>query len=215
MRYTQPLDDLLSSQARLRVLRYLCTVGGEHSGREIARAIGMGETPTNRALKALADTLVVLYRVAGRAHFYRVNEGHTLVKQVLRPLFAAEEGLQDTAIAELVTGLDMPLDTVLVYGSVARGEDSWHSDLDVLIITPTTDDARQVEEHIWQRDDDLLRRYGVISVRTLSRVELQQGAQGGEKWLMEALREGVVVKGTHPQLLLREQIGEKLGFQAP
>ena len=83
MRYTQPLNDLLSSQARLRILRYLCTIGGEHTGREIARAIKMGETPTHRALKDLANTLVVLYRVAGRAHYYRLNEHHALAERVL------------------------------------------------------------------------------------------------------------------------------------
>lgn len=205
MRYTQPLDDLLGSRARLSVLRYLCTVGGEHTGREIARAIGMGETPTHRALKALADTLVVLYRVAGRAHYYRLNEQHALVKRGLRPLFAAERTQRDTAVAELLAGVDVSLDTALVYGSVARGEDTWHSDLDVLLVTPTANDARRATERIWQRDGDLLRRYGVISVRALSRDELVERVQHGERWLLEALRDGVVVRGTSPQRLLHEQ----------
>lgn len=205
MRYTQPLDDLLSSQARLRILRYLCTVGGEHTGREIARSIGMGETPTHRALKELADTLIVLYRVAGRAHYYRLNEHHALVERVLCPLFAAEGAQRDAAIAELLADVDTPLDAALVYGSVARGEDTWRSDLDVLLVTGTADDARRAAERIWQRDGDLLRRYGVISVRALSRDELTERVRSGERWLVEALREGVIVRGTSPQRLLREQ----------
>ena len=211
MRYTQPLDDLLSSQARLRVLRYLCSVGGEHSGREIARAIGMGETPTNRALRALADTLVVLYRVAGRAHRYRLNEQHALVERVLRPMFAAEREQRDTAVAELLAEVDAPLDAVCVYGSVAREDDTWRSDLDVLVVTPTADDARRVAERIWQQDSDLIQRYGVISVRALSRDELRKGVQRGERWLAEALQDGEVVRGTPPRLLLREQVDEKPG----
>ena len=205
MRYTHPLDDLLSSQARLRILRYLCTVEGKHTGREIARAIGMGETPTNRALKELADTLVVLYRVAGRAHYYRLNEYHALVEQALRPLFAAERAQLDAAIAELLTEVNVPLNVALIYGSVARGEDTWRSDLDVLLVTPTADDARRAAECLWQRDADLLRRYGVISVQALSRDELAARVQRGDKWLVEALRDGVVVRGTSPRRLLREQ----------
>lgn len=86
MRYTHPLDDLLGSRARLRILRYLCSTRGEYSGREIARAIGMGETPAHQALKELADTLVILYRVAGQTHYYRLNENHALVERVLCPL---------------------------------------------------------------------------------------------------------------------------------
>jgi len=205
MRYTHPLDDLFSSQARLRILRYLCTAAGEHTGREIARAIGMGETPTNRALKELADTLVVLYRVAGRAHYYRLNEHHALVERALRPLFAAERAQRDAAIAELLAEVDVPLDAALVYGSVAREEDTWRSDLDVLLVTSTADDARRTAERLWQRDADMLRRYGVISVRALSRGELAARVQHGEKWLVEALRDGVVVRGTSPRHLLRGQ----------
>ncbi len=205
MRYTHPLDDLLSSQARLRILRYLCTVEGEYTGREIARAIGMGETPTHRALRDLADTLVVLYRVAGRAHYYRLNEHHALVERVLHPLFAAERTQRDAAIAELLAGVDVPLDAALIYGSVAREEDTWRSDLDVLLVMPAADDAQRTAERLWQHDGDLLRRYGVISVQALSRNELAARVQRGEKWLVEALRDGVVVRGTSPQRLLHGQ----------
>ncbi len=205
MRYTHPLDDLLSSQARLRILRYLCTVEGEHTGREIARAIGMGETPTHRALKELADTLIVLYRVAGRAHYYRLNEHHALIERVLRPLFAAEKAQRDAAVAELLAGMDVPLDAALIYGSVAREEDTWRSDLDILLVTPTADDACRAAECLWQRDADMLRHYGVISVQALSRGELAARVQRGEKWLVEALRDGVVVRGTFPRRLLRGQ----------
>ena len=205
MRYTYPLNDLLGSQAKLRILRYLCTVGGEHTGREIARAIGMGETPTHRALKELGDTLIVLYRAVGRAHYYRLNERHALVEWGLRPLFTTEKMQRDAVIAELLAGMDVPLDAVLIYGSVARGEDDWYSDLDILLVTATVDDAQQATEHIWQRDGDLLRRYGVISVQALSRDELFAGVQRGEPWLLEALRDGVTVRGSLPPYPSREQ----------
>ena len=194
MRYTHPLDDLFGSQARLRILRYLCTTGGEHTGRGIARAIGMGETPTHRALKELGDTLIVLYRVAGRAHYYRLNERHALVERVLSPLFTAENAQRDAAIAEMLADVDVPLDTALVYGSAARGEDDWRSDLDVLLVTATAEDAQRATERIWQRDGDLLRRYGVISVRALSRDELAARVQQGEQWLLEALRDSEAVR---------------------
>jgi predicted nucleotidyltransferase len=202
MRYTHPLDDLLGSQARLRILRYLCTAGGEHTGREIARAIGMGETPTHRALKELSDTLIVLYRVAGRAHYYRLNERHILVNRVLRPLFASEMAQREAAVAELLADVDVPLDAALIYGSVARGEDDWRSDLDVLLVTDTAKDAQRAAERIWQRDSDLLRRYGVISVRALSRDELAARVRRGERWLVEALQDGVAVRGSLPAHLL-------------
>jgi predicted nucleotidyltransferase len=208
MRYTHPLDDLFGSQARLRILRYLCTTSGEHTGRGIARAIGMGETPTHRALQELSDTLIVLYRVAGRAHRYRLNERHTLVAQVLRPLFAVEKAQRESAIAELLVDVDVPIETALVFGSVARGEDDWRSDLDVLLVTATVEDAQRAIERIWQHDSDLLQRYGVISVRALSRDELTSRIRRGEPWLSEALRDGVAVRGVPPADLLCQQAAQ-------
>jgi predicted nucleotidyltransferase len=190
VRYTQPLDDLFGSQAKVRILRYLCSIEGEHTGREIARAIGMGETPVHRALQELADTMVVLYRVVGHTHYYRLNQHHVLAERLLCPLFAAEQGQRDAALAELLAEMDVPLDAALIYGSVARGEDSWHSDLDILLVTPTADDTRRTGERIWQRDGDLLRRYGPVSVWVLSRDELDRRIQDGEQWLAEALRDG-------------------------
>jgi predicted nucleotidyltransferase len=129
-----------------------------------------------------------------------LNERHALVERVLRPLFVAEQAQRDAAVAELLAGMDVSPDTVLIYGSVARGEDDWRSDLDVLLVVPTDDDARRVSEHIWQHDDDLVRRYGIISVRTLSSGELAASVQRGEKWLAEALRDGVLVGGDQSQV---------------
>jgi predicted nucleotidyltransferase len=154
----------------------------------------MGETPTHRALRELSDTLVVFYRVAGRAHYYHLNDHHVLVERVLSPLFTAENAQRDAAIAEMLADVDVPLDTALVYGSAARGEDDWRSDLDVLLVTATAEDAQRATERIWQRDGDLLRRYGVISVRALSRDELAARVQQGEQWLLEALRDGEAVR---------------------
>lgn len=204
MRYTQPLDDVLSSRAKLRALRYLCTAGGEHTGREIARAIGMGETATNLALRELADMLIVLYRVAGRSHRYRLNERHALVQRVLHPLFAAEQAQCDAAVAELLTDVDVPLDSALVYGSVARGDDTWDSDLDILLITPTSESAQSLSSRIWRQDGDLMERYGPVSVRILSRDEFVARVRRGEGWVKQALEESLLVRGTDPRDLLHE-----------
>jgi len=133
------------------------------------------------------------------------NEHHALVERGLRPLFAAERAQQDAAIADLLAEVDVPVDAALVYSSVARGEDTWHSDLDVLLVTSTADDARRAAERIWQRDGDLIQRYGLISVRALSRDELAERVRRGERWLVEALRDGVVVRGTSPQCAQRGQ----------
>jgi predicted nucleotidyltransferase len=94
----------------------------------------------------------------------------------------------------MLADVDVPLDTVLIYGSAARREDDWRSDLDVLLVTATAEDAQRATERIWQRDGDLLRRYGVISVRALSRDELAARVQQGEQWLLEALRDGEAVR---------------------
>lgn len=100
--------------------------------------------------------------------------------------------------------MDVPLDSAVVYGSVARGEDTWGSDLDILLITPSAEDAQALSERLWRRDGDLMERYGPVSVRVLSRDEFVVRVRRGEGWVKQALEESLLVRGTDPRDLLHE-----------
>lgn len=206
MRFLDPLDDLLSSRAKVRILRFLASQPGEHSGREIARAIGMGETPTNRALRSLADTLVVIYRRDGRTHWYRLNEAYALVQEVLLPMFGAESHQLERAVNWLLEGLDGQIQCAVVYGSAARHDQRWASDLDLLLIVPSQRQVESVRQVLTERDLTFLLRCGVVSPQVLTVGDAVRRLTRGEAWLEEALAHGRIVRGELPLHLQRENV---------
>jgi DNA-binding transcriptional ArsR family regulator len=204
MRFSYPLDDLLGSRAKVRILRFLAASPGEHSGREIARRIGMGETPTSRALKSLADTLVVVYRSDGHTHWYRLNRNYALVRELLLPLFEAEARQLDRAVGFLLDGLEESIQCVLVYGSAARNDQAWASDLDLLMLVPSDDDVQRIQAAMEERDTAFLEQYGVASPQVFSSAGALDRLRRGEAWLHEAMRRGRIVWGRLPAELEEE-----------
>ncbi len=66
----KPLDDILSSAAKVAVLRVVLRVSTPLSGREIARRAGVGYSPAYNALQALVASRVLAKEDHGRATAY-------------------------------------------------------------------------------------------------------------------------------------------------
>jgi len=87
------LDTILDQGSKLKILRMLYLQKGEHTGREIARAIRMSPSVVSGALHELCGEGLVSIRTAGRAHLYGLIEDNQLVKKSLGPLFEGEKGV--------------------------------------------------------------------------------------------------------------------------
>lgn len=90
MRFEQPLDQILGSPTKVRVLRFLCRRGGEWTGRQVARELGMNPVTAHAALRELHRATVVDLRKAGNSFLYSLRDDHYLVRETLRPLFQKE-----------------------------------------------------------------------------------------------------------------------------
>ncbi|MBI2072372.1 MAG: nucleotidyltransferase domain-containing protein, partial [Gemmatimonadetes bacterium] len=119
----------------MRILRYLCRAGGEHTGRAIGRAVQVSHPAIHRALRTLAARAMVQAVRHGPAIAYRLNEDHWLVRTGLRPLFDAEAAFLAEVGGAVQKAAGVPVRSVVLFGSVARGEASPESDLDLLCLT--------------------------------------------------------------------------------
>jgi len=148
MRFHAPLDDILSSRIKVRVLRLFARTRGSYSGREVARLIGFSHNPTIQALKELEAQGLLKRRSIGASHEYTLNEDHLLVSGVLLDAFEKERDalLEIASIFEEQIGRGF--EEAVIFGSVARGEERLDSDVDILIIIKDKADKEALEDRV-------------------------------------------------------------------
>ncbi|MHB8896482.1 MAG: nucleotidyltransferase domain-containing protein [Candidatus Geothermincolia bacterium] len=107
---------------------------GGSTGRQLAGLVGYSHTHTMAALDDLELQGLVTRRYAGNAHVFSINEENAVVTDILIPAFLFESNLLDALADMFYQGLGQKLVSVTLFGSVARGEESPDSDVDLLLV---------------------------------------------------------------------------------
>lgn len=127
------LAGALFSRVQLRVLSLL--VGQpdrEFHASEIIRLAGSGSGAVQRELEKLADAGILLVTAAGNRKVYRANRKSPIFEE-LHGLIAKTTGLVEPLRHALKPFADA-IDAAFVYGSVAKGQDTAKSDIDLMIV---------------------------------------------------------------------------------
>jgi predicted nucleotidyltransferase len=173
MRLHRPLDQLLSSPARIRLLR---TLTGDPArtwtGRGLSKASGASQTQTLAALAVLEENGIVAREVVGRADLWRVCGENVLVGP-LQQLFESEERLEGDLVRKLRDELEsLPVDRASIFGSIARGDEGTRGDIDLFLEVPDDRARSAVEGPLTKMTVRFVREYGrVLSPLILTRRE--------------------------------------------
>lgn len=100
--------------------------------RELARLTGVSPGSLHRELRALADVGLLLRQETGRQVYYRANQ-QCPVYEELTGFLRKTAGLVDV-LREALTPLADKIERAFVYGSMARGTEHTHSDVDLMVI---------------------------------------------------------------------------------
>lgn len=157
---------LLRGEGKVRILRFLWESRAEWSGREIARRVGLSPPACHQALKGLYARGLVHFRRISNLHLYKVNAGNDLVRRAFAPLFEAEKSIQGQVLTAIKKSLTQKSPgakvlSLVLFGSMARGEERLESDMDLLVVTRDRDSAKDVETRIEELRPLLSRRFGV------------------------------------------------------
>jgi predicted nucleotidyltransferase len=198
-----PLDSILSSGVRVRVLRALVDARHAMSGREVARLARAGRSMTQHVLGEFAELAIVLAETTPAQHLYRLNEQHQLVRDGILPLFRAERQRAIALFAELKRILaedaGAPEGRVLgayVFGSAARGDDAPGSDLDLLVLTGSAREAEAVHDLLSGHAPALRTCFGVaLSPVVMDAARARRQAAGEDSFLRNVVRDGRRVHG--------------------
>lgn len=191
------------------VLAILARADMEMSGREIRRRARRG---SHQGIRNAADRLaregIVERRSVGNAHLYRLNRSHLAAEWVEKLATLPEQLLE--RIRHTIATWTQPASLAMLFGSVASGQASGTSDVDLLIVRPRgcdPDDPAwnrqlaklQADVTAWSGNDTRILEYGEEELSRLT----------DEPVLTDALRDGIELYGS------RRTLGESGGRGTP
>ncbi len=192
MRFGEAFGGLFPG-ARGAALATLLRTGAGLTGRQVHTLVRdeFSLWSVQQALTDLAHLGVVEVRPVGRANVYTINEAHYAtppLRKLLDPFAALKRAVSDTIAAEDLT--------VILFGSVARGDANADSDIDLAVLAPQGWSGRTDLE-------DAVRAYlgNDCDVLTFSPEEFARLAISGEEPVVrDILTDGIVLLGAIPRL---------------
>lgn len=159
MRFHHALEAILGKKSNIAIVRVLISTSAELTGRQIAQLSGLNHRTCQLSLAELADEGLVRFKRVGRSSLYALNQENALISQGVVPLFHVERRLISDLAKTISHELrSIPIVSMILFGSVAMGDESPSSDIDICIVV---ENKRAVRAML--KKEDLLA--GVVSAR--------------------------------------------------
>lgn len=127
------LSDVLFGEYRKRILGLLLLHPEQsYHVRELARLTNTSPGTLHKELSKLSDAGILQSKKIGNQQHYSANLECPIFEE-LASIFRKTSGLADV-IANALSSMKKQIKFVIVFGSVARGEEQANSDVDVLVI---------------------------------------------------------------------------------
>ncbi|MFH1901673.1 MAG: winged helix-turn-helix domain-containing protein [Candidatus Omnitrophota bacterium] len=208
MKFTKPLDTILNTEAKTRILRFLCKTNAEWNGSQIAREIGITPAATHAALSALHREGVLELRNMGKTHVYNLKEGSFLVLSLLKPLFAKEDKIMDVIIYMikrkiLSSKTKKEIVSVAFFGSISVCQENPASDIDIAVVVENSKAKVVIERLFEEVDINVSKEFGnTISPYINTRAEFKAKHKKGLGVIKSILKSNNLIYGEKLENLL-------------
>lgn len=187
------IQALFGGSGRTAILRLLTVQTAPLTGRQVADLTGLSPAGASRALEHLSRLGVVSRRRVGRAVTHELQRESVIVRTIVLPIIEAERHLLAEMVSELSDMFAGCAESVVLFGSVGRGEPETGSDVDVLVIVADEVAAEAAMEIADEAGHAFFRRFGMpLSLIVTAVRDLPSKPHG---FLSAALEEGVLVAG--------------------
>jgi len=174
------LKALFGSEARVAVLAALAdSRGAAVTGSEVARRQGLTVPEAAKQLQLLEQIGLLRSERRGRLRLYSVDEAFPLWPE-LRTLMVKSVGAAGV-LREALVGL--PIEVAFIFGSVAAGEETLASDIDLMVIGGVT--RKRLSVALAARERDLGREVNSV---VHSSSEFARGLAEGRPFLTSVMR---------------------------
>ena len=162
--------------------------------REIVKRVGTGGSQVHKDLERLTGVGLILREPRGNLVFYRANPD-AAVYQELVSLVGKSFGISDQ-LRRFLEPLASRIQSAIIFGSVARGEQRADSDVDLLLIGEVRLSELAISLH--QAETALGMR---ISPTLMSVEEFQERRAGGDYFLKNVLAGELITLWDTPELM--------------
>ena len=191
MYFGEPFGGVIPG-ARGAVLAVLLRTGKPLTGRQIHGLISdiYSLWSAQEALKALTQIGLVETQTVGRAGVHVINEQHSSIaplRALVDPITALESAIG--------VAIDSNVKAVILFGSVARGEATPTSDIDLAVISSPAWDQR-----VKLQDTVRVQLGNHCDVLVFTEAEFSRLAAAGEPVVTDIVRDGVALVGSMPRV---------------
>lgn len=191
-----PLDQILGTRSKVRLLRALAPLDRPVSGREAARLARLSRQAIV-ALDELVSAGIVNRQGAAGQHLYTFARTNRLAPAILQ-LFNEESARTKELFHRLVCIIDESGSVLgaVFFGSAARGEASPGSDLDLLVVVADSESRSSIYDQLVAASPALRSEFGVeLSPVVLEVDRARRQHAEGDPFIAEVLRDGRRVYG--------------------
>src|SRR3989339_268492 len=196
MKYKSYLDDILGQKSKIKALRYMVTRQDGISIRELSREISITQPNLSAVLKELEEAGVLKSKKIGTSLVFKLNQGHFLIDDVLFPLFQKENKSIKILTEFLLKKIKFDFVSLILFGSIARGEGGYKSDIDLVIVIDDKASAKKTESAILEINPDIIKKFGnAISPVILEKKNFQKKYRTKDKLIRNIAKDGRVLSG--------------------
>ncbi len=190
------LEDVFGTKARLALLRRLSRESQPLTARQLAGLTGLNHRTVVEALDPLTHIGVVEKRHAGPSYLYSLARESFVSQRIVLPALDAESGFPSALRNEIVSLFAHQAISIVLFGSMAAGEEKRGSDVDVLVVMSDEKGCAEIEERALEAGHSFFKRFGrPLSVHC---VTISDARRGGKAFLSDAVSKGETLFGKPP-----------------
>lgn len=195
-------DIAFSSRGMVRVLRIFAkSRDWLFNLTELSRDLGMNKGAVSKILKELERENIIVSIPKGRITLFQLNRKNRLVKETIIPVFEHESGILKTIEGKIVKPFKSLAISVILYGSYARNEFDFKSDIDVMIITENKN-KKLAERMAKKTSEDFLKENLSLVFDVISIGEFKKLYKRKEPLILDIIKNGRVLSGKGPGEIL-------------
>ncbi len=192
------IEGLLADKVKIRTFRTLQNHPQGLTGRGIASLVGTSPFKISLVLRQLVSEGILDVSSVGKAHLYQINQNHIVVRDIIFKLLNYEKNLLDQLGTIVMESLSPKPLSVILYGSIARGEETPASDIDLCLVYADDDSIQGLSEMIGESSDldKIHRTFGnPVSTLRIKVSETREREKRKDPLWRKIVKEGQVIAG--------------------